>query len=133
MPTQQEVYSKISAALAESLSVNEADIRPSARLQGDLGAESIDFLDIIFRLEQEFDIEIPRGELFPESVFRGDPECVREGRVTEKGLEELRSRLPFADLKSFAQNPEMARVSDLFTVDMLTRYVGSKLFHANSV
>jgi acyl carrier protein len=53
--------------------VDTEDVKPLATLQGDLGAESIDSLDITFRLEREFDIKIPRGELFPETIFQGDP------------------------------------------------------------
>src|ERR671932_151314 len=106
MPTQEEIYSKVSATLVEALNVDEEDVRPEATLQGDLGAESIDFLDIVFRLEREFGIKIPRGELFPESIFQGDPEFVQDGRVTDKGLAELRERMPFADLAQFEQDPE---------------------------
>jgi acyl carrier protein len=127
MPSQEEIYRRVSARLVEALNVDEEEIKPTATLQGDLGAESIDFLDIIFRLEQEFDIKIPRGELFPESIFRGDPELVQDGRVTGKGLAELRARLPFADLSRFEQNPEISTIGDLFTVDMITRYVQAKL------
>src|SRR5437667_6378325 len=101
MPSRDEIYSKVSATLVEALNVDEDDIKPSATLQGDLGAESIDFLDIVFRLEREFGIKIPRGELFPESIFQGDPEFVRDGRVTEQGMGELRSRMPYADLSAF--------------------------------
>jgi acyl carrier protein len=127
MPSQEEIYSKVSATLVEALNVDEDEIKPTATLQGDLGAESIDFLDIVFRLEREFGIKIPRGELFPESIFQGDPEYVQNGRVTPKGLEELRARMPFADLSKFEQNPEVAGISDLFTVDMITRYIQGKL------
>ncbi len=77
MSSQEEIYSKVSATLVEALNVDEEEIKPTATLQGDLGAESIDFLDIVFRLEREFGIKIPRGELFPESIFQGDPEFVR--------------------------------------------------------
>src|SRR5246500_2187171 len=108
MPTQDEIYSKVSATLVEALNVDEEDIKPTSTLQGDLGAESIDFLDIVFRLEREFGIKIPRGELFPESIFQGDPEFVQDGRVTEKGLAELRTRMPFAELGAFDQNPELS-------------------------
>src|SRR5216683_2957480 len=118
MPTQDEIYSKVSATLVEALNVDEEDIKPTATLQGDLGAESIDFLDIVFRLEREFGIKIPRGELFPESIFQGDPEFVENGHVTDKGLAELRARMPFADLSEFEKNPEVGAISDLFTVDM---------------
>src|SRR6267154_6341818 len=96
MPSQEEIYSKVSATLVEALNVDEDEISPKATLQGDLGAESIDFLDIVFRLEREFGIKIPRGELFPESIFQGDPEFVQDGRVTEKGLTELRTRISYA-------------------------------------
>jgi acyl carrier protein len=127
MPTQDEIYSKVSATLVEALNVDEEDIKPTSTLQGDLGAESIDFLDIVFRLEREFGIKIPRGELFPESIFQGDPELVQDGRVTPKGLEELRSKMPFADLTKFEENPEVGNLSNLFTVDLIARYIQGKL------
>ena len=127
MPTEEEIYERISATLVEALNVDEDEIRPTSTLQGDLGAESIDFLDIVFRLEREFGIKIPRGELFPESIFQGDPELVQNGRVTDKGLAELRSKMPFADLRDFEKNPELSNISDLFTVDLITRYIQGKL------
>jgi acyl carrier protein len=127
MPSQEEIYNKVSATLIEALNADEEDIKPTSTLQGDLGAESIDFLDIVFRLEREFGIKIPRGELFPESIFQGDPEFVENGRVNDRGLQELRQRMPFADLSKFEKNPEVAGISDLFTVDMITRYIQGKL------
>ncbi len=127
MPTQEEIYSKVSATLVEALNVDEDEVTPASTLQGDLGAESIDFLDIVFRLEREFGIKIPRGELFPESIFQGDPDFVQNGKVTEKGLSELRERMPFADLSTFAANPEVSHLSDLFTVELITRYIQGKL------
>jgi acyl carrier protein len=131
MPTQEEIYSKVSATLVEALNVDEDEIKPTATLQGDLGAESIDFLDIVFRLEREFGIKIPRGELFPESIFAGDPEFVQNGKVTDQGLAELRARMPFADLSGFEKNPQVSALSDLFTVDMITRYIQGKLAEPN--
>lgn len=127
MPTQDEIFSKVSSTLVEALNVDEEDIQLSSTLQGDLGAESIDFLDIVFRLEREFGIKIPRGELFPESIFQGDPEFVKDGKVTEKGLNELRERMPFADLSTFEKDPSLSKLSDLFTVEMITRYIQGKL------
>ena len=127
MPTQEDIYEKVSSTLVEALNVDEEDIKPTSTLVGDLGAESIDFLDIVFRLEREFGIKIPRGELFPESIFSGDPDFVQDGKVTPKGLEELRQRMPFADLSKFEANPEVSGISDLFTVEMITRYIQGKL------
>ena len=127
MPSQDEIYTKVSATLVEALNVDEGEIKPTSTLQGDLGAESIDFLDIVFRLEREFGIKIPRGELFPESIFQGDPEFVQDGKVTERGLAELKARMPFADLSKFEANPEVNGISNLFTVEMITRYIQGKL------
>ena len=132
MPTQDEIYSKVSATLVEALNVDEEEIRPDSTLQGDLGAESIDFLDIVFRLEREFGIKIPRDELFPEAIFAGDPHFVQNGKVTANGLQELRKRMPFADLSEFEKNPEVSRVSDLFTVELITKYIQGKLGASNN-
>ena len=131
MSASKEIYGKVSRVLVDSLNVSEEEITPTATLQGDLGAESIDFLDIVFRLEREFGIKIPRGELFPESIFNGDPEFVQNGRVTDKGLQELRDRMPFANLAGFEKNPEVSHLSDLFTVDLITRYIEGKLQSRN--
>lgn len=127
MPTHAEIYQKVAETLCESLNVDPEDVRPEATLQGDLGAESIDFLDIVFRLERSFGIKIPRGELFPESIFQGDPKFVQDGKVTEAGIQELRTRLPFADVDKFAKDPQLTKIGDLFTVEMVTRYVEGKL------
>jgi acyl carrier protein len=132
MPSQDEIFSKVSATLVEALNVDEEEIKPTSTLQGDLGAESIDFLDIVFRLEREFGIKIPRGELFPESIFQGDPEFVQDGRVTPKGMAELRARMPFADLGDFEKDPKVGHISDLFTVELITRYIEGKLAQAKN-
>ena len=127
MPANAAIYGRVTMVLVEALNVDEGEVTPEATLQGDLGAESIDFLDIVFRLEREFAIKIPRGELFPESVFQGNPEFVSEGRVTDRGRRELRSRMPYADLADFDHDRRVASVGDLFTVDLVTRYVAWKL------
>src|SRR5437899_3628154 len=127
MSASDVIFSKVTQVLMEALNVDEGDVTPTATLQGDLGAESIDFLDIVFRLEREFGIRIPRGELFPESVFQGDPDFVRDGRVTEQGMRELRSQMPYADLSAFDQARRLIAVPDLFTVGLVVRYVACKL------
>src|SRR5258708_27822808 len=132
MPTQEEIYTKVSATLVEALNVDEEEINPTATLQGDLGAESIDFLDIVFRMEREFGIKITRGELFAECIVQGDPEFVQDGKVAEKGLAELRARMPFANLQRFEENPELSHLSDLFTVDLIARYIQGKLTNSQN-
>lgn len=126
MPTYDEIYEKVQATLVDALGVDEDDVTRESTLQGDLGAESIDFLDIVFRLERNFGIKIPRGELFPENVV-ADPEMIQDGKLTAKGLDELKTRMPYADLASFSANPEVDKIGDLYTVDMLVQYVQSKL------
>jgi acyl carrier protein len=130
MSASEVIYGKVTRVLVEALSVDEDDLTPKATLQGDLGAESIDFLDIVFRLEREFGIKIPRGELFPESIFQGDTDLVQNGRVTDQGMGELRARMPYADLEAFDQDRRLTAVSDLFTVGLVTRYVEWKLGQA---
>jgi acyl carrier protein len=131
MLTRDEIYQKVTTTLVEALNVDEDEIQPTATLQGDLGAESIDFLDIVFRLEREFGIKIPRGELFPESIFQGDPEFVRDGKVTDKGIAELRVRMPLADLDEFEKDRQVSHIGDLFTVDLIARYIQGKVAASN--
>jgi acyl carrier protein len=125
--TRDQIYEKVTGTLVEALNVDEDQVTPTSTLQGDLGAESIDFLDIVFRLEREFGIKIPRNELFPESIFQGDPEFVKDGKVTAKGLDELRTKMPYADLTEFERNPTLEGISDLFTVNLIVSYIESKL------
>jgi acyl carrier protein len=125
--TQDAIFEKVRQQLVDALSVDEDEVTPQARLQADLNAESIDFLDIVFRLEREFGIKIDRNELFPESIFQGDPDFVQDGKVTPKGIEELKRRMPYADLSAFEKDPQFEKIGDLFTVDLIVRYVKSKL------
>jgi acyl carrier protein len=125
MPTQDEIFQKVQTTLVDALGVDEDDVTPDATLFKDLGAESIDLLDIVFRLERNFGIKIPRGELFPENV--SDPDLVENGKLTPKGLAEIQQRMPYADLSEFSKDPELEKLFDLYTVDMLVQYVATKL------
>jgi len=126
MPTQAEVFQKVQTALVDALAVDEADVTPEATIVGDLGAESIDFLDIVFRLEKAFGIEIPRAELFPEDIL-ANAEYVKDGRVMASGISELKKRMPFADLSKFESNPVVQEFANQLTVNDLCRYVGGKV------
>src|SRR3954463_9604853 len=119
MAPLRESHARVAKVLTQSLGVDEGDIDPSATLQGDLGAESIDFLDIVFRLEREFGIKIPRGELFPDSIFADRADLVDEERVTDQGMVELRSRMPYADLADFERVRRLGAVAELFTVELI--------------
>ena len=125
--THDDIFAKVRTTLVEALSVDDDEVTPTARLKADLGAESIDFLDIVFRLEKGFGVTIPREELFPESIFQGDATFVSGGKVTPKGLEALEKQMPFADLADFKKDPRLDKVEDLFTVDLIVRYLESKV------
>jgi acyl carrier protein len=127
MATAEEIRAKVANVLVLALGVEEDEVTPSATILEDLGAESIDFLDIMFRLEREFGIAIPRGELFSETLFRGDVDYLRDGRVTEEGLVVLRSQMPYADLSDLECNGRLGKITDLITVELLVRYVAWKL------
>jgi acyl carrier protein len=127
MTDANEVHARVTRVLVDSLGVEEDDVIPSATLQGDLGAESIDFLDIMFRLEREFKIKIERNELFPDPISPYDPVFVRDGRLTDEGLTSLRLRMPYASFTELEFDRQLKRVDDLFTVELLTSFIMWKL------
>ncbi len=131
MPTQEEIFSSVQEALIDALGVDDDDVTPEATLVGDLGAESIDFLDIVFRLEKAFDIKIPRDELFPEDILT-NAEYVQDGKVNEAGVAALIERMPFADLSKFSANPVVQDFGNLLTVQDMCRYVEGKLATSSS-
>jgi acyl carrier protein len=124
--TRDEIFSKIQEVLVDALAVDEEDVTPTARLTTDLGAESIDFLDIVFKLEQAFGIKIPQGELFPENIAQ-DQRYVQAGKVTPEGLSLLKSRMPHVDFGGFEANPVLKNIGTLFTVETLVRFIEGKL------
>lgn len=126
MPTKDEVFDKIRAALVDALGVDEDEVTPNATLTGDLGAESIDFLDIVFRLEKTFNIKIPQEELMPRDIV-SNAQFVTDKKLNAAGLAALRKAMPHADLAKFEANPSIDRISELFTVGTIVRFVQSKL------
>ena len=126
MPSKEEVFEKVREALVDALGVDDDEVTPEATLVGDLGAESIDFLDIVFRLEKSFDIKIPRGELFPEDILT-NTDYVADGTINAEGLAELKKRMPFADLSKFEENPVVQEFATSLTVQDMCNYVESKV------
>ncbi len=123
---EKEIISKVRQCVATALGRDEDEVQVEKKLQQDLEAESIDYLDITFQLEKTFGISIDKDELFPQKIFQ-DEEFVHNGVVTEKGLRFLDEKLPFADLAAFRKDPRVTRVPDLFTVGLLVNYVKMKL------
>lgn len=125
MPSREEIFQKVQGALVDALGVEDDEVTESATLVGDLGAESIDFLDIVFRLEKAFGIEIPRSELFPEDILTS-ADFVQDGKLTDEGVAALKARMPFADLSKFEGNPEVQEFGNLLSVADMVRYIESK-------
>lgn len=125
--TTDEIFGKVQETLVDALGVDDDEVTAEATLIGDLGAESIDFLDIVFRLEKNFDVKIPRGELFPENLASADSSFAQDGVVTDEGIAELRRQLPHADVGAFADDPQVENISDLFTVKMIVSFLETKL------
>ena len=124
--SREEIYKKVQAVLIDALGVDEEEVTPSAVIRDDLGAESIDFLDIMFRLEKAFGIKIPRGEMIPENLAN-NPEVVQNGVVTPAGIAELKKRMPHSDFSEFEKDPKLDNMSKLFTVNAIVNYVEGKL------
>lgn len=126
MPTQEEIFDKVREALVDALGVDEDEVTPGATLRGDLDAESIDFLDIVFRLEKAFDIKIERGELIPMDLLE-NADYVSGGKVNAEGIKQLKARMPFADLTKFEANPSVQSLGEQLTVQDMCRFVEHKL------
>lgn len=127
--TRDQIFGKVQEVLGDALGVDADEVTPQATLQGDLGAESIDFLDIVFRLEKAFAIKIPKGELFPDEML-SNPAYVEGDRLTAAGLAALKAAMPHADFAAFDGAPQISKMSDLFTVNTIVNYVEGKLKHA---
>jgi acyl carrier protein len=133
--TRDEIYKKVQGVMVDALGVDEEEVTPTSRLREDLGAESIDFLDIVFRLEKAFTTDptkpfkIPRGELFPENLgaMMADEQFVKDGKITPLGLSELKKRMPFADFTEVDKSPTVEAAQSLLNVQTVVNYVASKL------
>jgi acyl carrier protein len=129
--TRDEIFVKVRDLLVDSLAADEDDVQLTSRLTKDLGAESIDFLDIVFKLEQAFGLKIPQGELFPEGATQ-DPRFVQDGRLTGEGIAALKTKMPHVDFSNFEKDPQVAKVAEVFTVETLVRFVEAKLAQKGS-
>jgi len=113
--------------LVDALGVDDDEVLPEATLMADLGAESIDFLDIVFRLEKAFDIKIEREELFPAETLLNDPALVQDNVLTDEGLALLKEKMGHSDLTEFAKDPNVNRLGDLFTVKAVVNFVEARI------
>ncbi|MBI4866385.1 MAG: acyl carrier protein [Candidatus Wallbacteria bacterium] len=126
MMNRDEIYGKVKRCLNQALGVEEERMKPDTSLTRDLEAESIDFVDIIFRMEKAFGLKIPQGELFPQEIF-SNKQYVSAGKLTGEGLNVLRTRYPYIDLSDVNGDLPVSDLAKYYTVDMLVKYVEHKL------
>ncbi len=128
--SRDEIFQEIKEVLIDALGVDDDEVTSDATLMGDLGAESIDFLDIVFRLEKAFEIKIAREELFPIENIMSNQDFVKDGKLTEAGLTEMKEKMPHTDFASFENDPDINKLGDLFTVNSIVNYIETKLNNA---
>ena len=128
--SRDEIFQEIKEVLIDALGVDDDEVTSDATLMGDLGAESIDFLDIVFRLEKAFNVKIAREELFPIENIMSNQDFVKDGKITGAGLAEMKEKMPHTDFASFESDPDINKLGDLFTVNSVVNYVETKLGNA---
>lgn len=122
--TEEAVFDKVRDAFVEALGVDEDEVHLKAKVIDDLGAESLDFLDIVFRLERSFDLKIPRGDLerqAQESMAGEEYEV--DGVLTERALEQLRTVMPEVDPSEIRAGLRAKDIPRLFLVETFYRIV----------
>ncbi len=118
------VYPKVREIIADVLVIDEEEVSLNSRLIADLGAESIDFLDLVFQLEKEFDIKIPRGQL--EKNARGhlaEDEFEKGGVLTTEGMAALKNYLSEVPAEHFKANMKVNEIPMLFTVETFCKLI----------
>ena len=128
---RSEIEQKVTEVLENALGADAEDITPQATLTEDLGAESIDFLDIQFQLEKKFStpekpFKIEQGELFPENMM-SNPDYVKDGRFTDAGMALLKEKMPHVDLSVFDADRNVKGLAKIFTVKSLCDFIQLKL------
>jgi acyl carrier protein len=129
--TTDQILEKTQEVLIEALGADEDEVNLDASLTADLEAESIDFLDIVFRLEKAFSTDdkpfkIEQGELFPENLME-NPEWVADGKFTDAGMAMLKERMPHVDFSGFEQDRDVNKVAETITVKSIVEFVERKL------
>jgi len=118
------IYPKVAETIAEALGCDLEEVKPNSSLINDLGAESIDFLDIIFRLERGFKVKIPRGKIIEDA--RGAlsaAEFESGGVVSEAGVTRLKSFLSEVPPDRFPSPLKVAEIPKLFTTETFCKMV----------
>jgi len=126
----KEIYEKVKEAIVEALGVDESEVKPTSVLFDDLGAESLDLLDIVFRLEKAFDIKIPRGGIQQDILAAegiSEQEVIVDGALTELGAQKLRERMTEVNPEKIKAGFRIDDIPTLFTVQTFVNIVKQQL------
>jgi len=124
---RKEIEERVKGLVSNALGVSEAEMAPESRLVGDLGAGSIDIIDISFQIEQEFEIEITPTEFWNMSDDLGNGEYFVDGQITEAGLETLRRRFVGFDRLGIAAGDSLLKLVGAFSISMIVDYIETKV------
>ena len=125
--TKEEVdaiFPKVAEIMADALGCDVEQVKPDSSLIDDLGGESIDFLDLVFRLERAFKVKIPRGKIIEDA--RGtltEAEFEQGGIVTDAGYERLKNFLSEVPADRFKKPLKSAAIARLFTAETFCKMV----------
>jgi len=118
------IYPRVKVIVADVLAIDESEVEPSGSLINDYGGESIDFLDLVYRLEREFKVKIPRGQIEKEARGALEDEAFAEnGKLTEQGMVQLKEYLAEVPAERFKDGMSVAAIPTLFTVETFCRLV----------
>jgi acyl carrier protein len=126
----KEIYEKVADAIVEALGVEPEEVEPSSELFDDLGAESLDLLDIVFRLEKTFGIKIPRGGIekdLIEAEGLKEEDVLIDGALTALGAEKLRGKMDDVDTEKIQEGFRIDDIPTLFTVQTFVKIVKQQL------
>lgn len=131
--SDEVIFEKVKNAIVEALGVEEEEVKPDASLIDDLGAESLDFLDIGFRLDKEFGIRSSRSSIFAKATqMFGEDVVQKEGALTEIGAQLLKERMPEIEPSKIKEGLSLAEIPRFFTVETMVRTTKELLSHIPS-
>ncbi|HQR38003.1 MAG TPA: phosphopantetheine-binding protein [Blastocatellia bacterium] len=123
IPERHEIEAVIDASIRSALKRDLGPITPDTSMIADLGVDSLELVEIVYGVEEEFDVEIAAEELFPQRLLR-DPANVQDGAITEVGIDRLKEQFAFTTLPAISPGTSVNEITAMLsTVRTFTDYV----------
>lgn len=123
---REAIFERVRVIIADVMELDEDEINLDSSLIDDLGMESVDFIDISARVEEEFNIEIAEGELWNFGKIFADENNMKEGKITSQGVKYLREKFPGGDFQEVKPGTSVADIISLIKVKFIVNYVCHK-------